>query len=198
MDTSSLLQFITNIPPEYWYGVIFLGTFLLGENVIIAAFVFTATHPSLFPITFLMTLCGTLAADIFWYLIAIHVISKTRLKNVLRKKSSDTTLGPILRIADHHPYLLLLGIKFLAGIRLFLSLSIITRTRLSFRQFLFFDTLGATIFIALLSALGWFASTRVSAVSVYSTITTALIATVTLSLALHILSKVLPRILTKK
>ncbi|MFZ3031812.1 MAG: hypothetical protein WA082_02140, partial [Candidatus Moraniibacteriota bacterium] len=66
MDTS-LIQFITNIPPEYWYGVIFLGTFLLGENVIIAAFVFTATHPSLFPLTFLMTLCGTLAADIFWY-----------------------------------------------------------------------------------------------------------------------------------
>lgn len=197
MDTG-LIQFITNIPPEYWYGMIFLGTFLLGENIIIAAFVFTATHPSLFPGTLLMTLCGTLTADIFWYLIAIHVISKTRLKNILKKKSSDTALGPILRIADRHPYLLLLCIKFLAGVRLFLSLSIITRTHMSFRQFLFFDTLGAIIFITLLSTLGWFASTQASAVSVYSTITTALIATATLSLTLHILSKVLPKILSKR
>lgn len=185
-----LTQLIQDIRPEHWYGFVFLGTFLLGENIILAACIFAATKPDTFSGTLTTAFLATLAADIFWYLLTVHVLAKTRFARPFRNRATaDTTRLP-WHIIHRSPALVLLVIKFLVGVRILLSVSIILKTRLSFRKFLLFDALGAVLFIAILGIVGWLIGTGINP-SAYHILTTIVFSVVILSLLLHLLSRIL-------
>ncbi|MBP6975521.1 MAG: hypothetical protein KBB51_01680 [Candidatus Moranbacteria bacterium] len=186
-----LTQLINDVQPEYWYAFVFFGTFLLGENVIIAAFIFAATQPNIFLGTITFVLLATLATDIFWYLMAVHVISKTSIKTFFERKCTAANGEPLpWHIIYRYPASLLFIIKFLVGIRILLSVSIVLKTRISFRKFLLFDALGAVFFIAILGSVSWLIGTGINP-SAHHILTTIIFTVVIVSLLLHWLSRTL-------
>lgn len=173
------------VQSEYWYTVVFLGTFLLGENMILATSIVAATQPYIFPSTFAIELLATLSADIFWYLMAVHVVAKTRFNNLFEKINAYTEKTP-WHIASS-PVLLLLIIKFLVGVRILLLVSIVLKTKLSFIEFLFLNTLGVILFVTVINGIGWLIGSGIHP-SAYHIFTAIVLSIITLSLLLHLLS----------
>ena len=196
MDITTITQSLTQIQPEYWYGAIFLGTFFLGESVIISAFIFATLQPASMPLVILATLFGTITADLFWYFVATHILSKTRLKNLLQKKPSQD-MSSLLSIADRNPYIVLLFIKFFTGIRIILTITLISRVNLSFKKYLLFDSIGALIFIIILGSISSLSGESItSATSPYKILTTILFTIIGFSIVFHIASRMILKHLT--
>lgn len=189
MDATLLTEYLQHIPIKYWFGAVGIGTFFFGESIIVTAFVFTTTQQLSFQNTFLAAFIGTVAADLFWYFIATSVLHKTRLHHFIQKKAPSTSLHSIFWVADRYPYSALLFIKFLVGIRIALAMAIIIRTKISLGKFMFFDSIGAIIFISLLGVIGRIAgSSLVLATSIYETIATGILSIIIISVILHFLS----------
>lgn len=139
------------------YGAItiFVATFLFGENGALAGFMFAAGGYISPAAAFGYAFLGSLSADIFWYFVSSTVFRKVYERRI---RNSPQT-GPkmmLTRLAEEHTFFLLTFIKFLAGMRLFLTIYIILRKRIPFSTYLFFNAIGTVFFMGVLFPVGWF------------------------------------------
>lgn len=146
---------------SYGAVAIFVATFLFGESGAIAGFILSASGQVSPVAVFACAFAGSLSADIFWYF-----VSSTVLRNVyerkIREASSEGSKMILTRLADDHTFLLLTFIKFLVGMRLFLTIYIILRKRIPFHTYLFFNSIGTLFFISVLFPVGWYLGKGIS------------------------------------
>lgn len=147
--------YIFSLLIEYSEPFIFFGAFFFGETVIITAAFLSAQDVFSLSVVFLLSLFGTLVADILWFFAGRYVLSVTH-----RFKKYEEKYHPFLeRLAELYgrsPFLSLLFIKFLYGTRI-LTILFLSIRKVPFRTFLIYDTIGTVIWLTVIVALGFVA-----------------------------------------
>lgn len=110
------------------YGAlaIILATFLLGENAALASFALSAEgyiHPIK---AIIFVFIGSMLADTFWFLVTEYILKK-HYKKYLDTKLKNSNEKMLARLVDNHFFLVIIFIKFLVGVRLFLTIYIILK-----------------------------------------------------------------------
>ena len=125
---------------------VWLSTFSLGENGALVAFTLSLQGFIDPFIALFFVFLGSLSADMFWYIMTTSAIRPWYERTFKKPKASESTAGPFLRIAEKHPYGVLIIIKFLVGIRLFLTIYILTKNRISLSAYLICNTFANILF----------------------------------------------------
>lgn len=151
---SSLVDWMSVILSNYGLFAVYLGTLLFGENGALAAFMLSAQDFVSPQGALLFAFMGSLSADVFWFFIARKLFRKSYEKRLLNKPL-DKHGTFLLRMADKHTFLFLTFIKFLVGMRLFLTVYILLKKRISFLRYLFLNIIGTILFMGVLFPVGW-------------------------------------------
>lgn len=104
------------------------------------------------------TFLGSLSADVFWYGVTMRTILPVfdRWSAKKKKQAKDSDGLQFFSIADKHPYLLLIFIKFMVGLRLILTIYVVAKHRIPFYRYLLCNALANTLFVLGLYILVWF------------------------------------------
>ncbi|QQR64574.1 hypothetical protein IPH92_03360 [Candidatus Kaiserbacteria bacterium] len=140
--------------------VIWLITFLTGENGALLALVLAFQGYLPIQDAILFSFLGSLSADIFWYGMTVSTIRPWIEKKFKKKfpKKVEAEQRSFFALADTHPYIVLVFIKFLVGIRLFLTVYIISKKNIPFIRYVIVNVFANILFIAGLTLLAWFFS----------------------------------------
>ena len=134
------------------YLLIYIGTVLFGEFVILSSFI-VAGHSELnFTFVFLLSVMGTLTADLFWY--AIGTLASHFGKRLTPPSFLQQSLAFLDRLTIKYLLLVLAGSKFLIGGRLITILYVASR-RVGTSAFFIADVMGVIIFVSVLALLGF-------------------------------------------
>ncbi len=129
---------------------VWFTTFLFGEN---SAFViFTLSFEGYLDpfLAIVFVFLGSLSADLFWYGATVGAIRpwyERRTKKLFNKNAENK---PLIAIADRYPYVMLVLIKFLVGVRLVLTVYIVTKKRIPFGTYLLCNTLANILFVGMI------------------------------------------------
>ncbi len=140
---NSLLQSDTTIISAF---AVWLSTFSLGENGALIAFTLSLQgfiDPS---IALCFVFLGSLSADMFWYVMTTSAIRPWYERRFGTSKTAKEAAGPFLSLAEKHPYGVLVIIKFLVGIRLFLTIYILTKKHIRLSAYLLCNILANILF----------------------------------------------------
>jgi hypothetical protein len=130
------------------------STLFLGESGALPVFLLSFQgfmHPA--SAAFFVFL-GSMTADLFWYFMTVSAIRPWYLKFLAKKLSAEES-RPFIISAEKYPYLMLVLIKFFVGIRLFLTIHIVTKKNISFHTYFVCNLLANILFVAVLFFLTW-------------------------------------------
>ncbi len=139
---------------EHQILLIFLGSFLLGESVIITLALLAAQGIISLPFLFLFGVLGTIVSDTAWFYIGKILQSKHFFKKKLHRH--HRLFFSVNKITGKKPFLFLLVAKFLYGTRI-LFITYLSIRKLRYLTFILFDTLGTMVWFAIIISLGWLA-----------------------------------------
>ena len=146
-------QYAIQILQEYGYVIVFLGTVIGGEIVILAA-AFLASL-GLFNITWVIVLSffGIVLSDSIWYSLgySLHSFAKKYKKFF---PLSDDKMDTIRKQFNDHYGKFLVVSKFIYGIRI-LALMFSGYQKVSYKKFLRFNLIGTTIWLIILVLIGY-------------------------------------------
>ena len=156
METiTAVLSMMHTVLDQYGDLVVVLATFLLGENAALATFALSAQgyiHP-LKAVVFVFI--GSMLADTFWFLVTEYILKRHYKKYIDAKlKKGDEKM--LARLVDNHFFVVLIFIKFLVGVRLFLTIYIILKNKIPFYKLALLNAVGTVLFIAVIFPMGWF------------------------------------------
>lgn len=181
----------------YQLPALFFGAFFFGETVVItAAFLSAQGLWSPFNV-FLLSLLGTITADVLWFLFGHYIFS------FFQGRAKDTEenvrlLRALERLTGKRPFLALLFIKFLYGTRI-LTIIYLSLRKINFLTFLIFDTLGTIVWLALIVPIGWLAGRSiVNFLPFLDTFTLTVVFLVLAGVALKLLTTWLSKRLTNR
>ncbi len=136
---------------------VWLVTFLAGENGgLLSIFMAFQDYVNL-SVALVFTFLGSLSADLFWYFtttMAIGPMLDKRKKKKLQKGKKPDDKSFFL-FADKHPYLLLIFIKFMVGVRLVLTVYVVAKHKIPFYKYLFCNLIANFLFVTGLYLLVW-------------------------------------------
>lgn len=176
---------------EHWMLATFVGTLIAGENAILIALVFASGQPMLIYSGVLLTAyVATLLADLFWY-----SIGRYGLGSISRKASADDIPASALkRLFDEHLFISLLLIKFLVGLRVALTFYLSMKKQLTPVRYLFLDSLGIFVFLAVLAGVAWWVNAGTGdAFETYQTIIRLVTVLAAMMIATHLTTYVIRR-----
>ncbi len=130
---------------------------MAGENGGLLSISFA--HQEFIPlsIALVFTFLGSLSADLFWYFVTVTTISPyfnrwfKKPKNV--KKNNDNK--QFFELANKRPYLILIFIKFLVGVRLVLTIYIVAKHKIPFVKYLLCNVVANILFVGVLFTFVW-------------------------------------------
>jgi len=129
--------------------------FLWGENGAIIAFVFSA-QGLINPVSaIIFAFLGTWSADLFWYGVTTKTLRPWFQNSIEKHRAGAEKYISLMQLTRSHPYFVLVILKFLMGVRLVLTLYILTTQHIPFRKYFFCTFLGNILFILVLFPLGW-------------------------------------------
>lgn len=138
----------------YHLPAIFVGSFFFGETVILTAS-FLAAQGWWSPfVVFGLSLIGTLASDIIWFLLGNRVVHSERWDKY--KEKYVHIVHFLERKTGQRPYRALLFIKFMYGTRI-LTIVYLSVRKVGFWKFLLYDILSTAILLAVLIPIGYLA-----------------------------------------
>ena len=172
--------------------VAYLSVFLLGENGVLAASILSSQGYLSPQTVFLYAALGSLSADIFWYSVIVFGLKRTYEKRFLKEKQSEEKMF-VLKIAERHTFLFLTFIKFLIGMRLFLTIYILLKKHIPFMKYLLINCIGTVLFIGVLFPLGWLLGEGVSSAL---SLERGAVGLVSAAVVVIILANLLPRLFT--
>lgn len=160
---SSVMNIMQLLLSTYGAITVWLGVFLSGETGILAASALSAQgHINPWTVV-IWAFLGSLSSDVFWYWMIEKNIKK-RDKKYFQKPASPKAEALIIRFADRNTLFVLTFIKFLVGMRLFLTFYIVLKKHIPFRTYLLLNSLGTMFFIAVLFPTGWLLGKGISSV----------------------------------
>ena len=134
----------------YGYPAIGIGTFLEGETILIlGGFVAHRGYLEL-PWVIVSAFFGTLLGDQLYF-----YIGRTKGKSVLEKRPKwKAKSGKVFDMLDKHQILLILGFRFLYGLRT-VTPFLIGASRIAPIRFLIFNIIGASLWAVVIGTLGY-------------------------------------------
>ncbi len=168
------------------------ATFIAGENGALFSIIFALQ--GFIPVSdaLLFSFLGSLSADLFWYGVTISTI-RPWLDRRIKKKMSEGKMEekPLFSVADKYPYVVLVFIKFLVGIRLLLTIYIVAKRKIHFHLYLLCNVLANILFIGVLYGLVWSLNTWTDrALETSQNITHFIAAIVVVGIGVHILFRI--------
>jgi len=171
--------------------VVYLSVFLLGENGVLAASMLSSQGYLSPQTVFLYAALGSLSADVFWYVIIMTVLKRIRGGRILKQETTNERKKFVLTMAERHTFLFLTFIKFLIGMRLFLTTYILLKKHIPFVRYLLINAIGTILFIGVLFPLGWLLGKGVASALALERGVVGLVSTVVIVI---ILANLLPRL----
>lgn len=153
-DTHFWLQVLA----QYGYAMVFAGTFVEGETVLILAG--TLAHQGYFslPLLALCAFAGSFASDQLMFFLGRHYgMALVRRRPALRRASAK-----VARLVGGHERLFMLGFRFICGIRDTAPL-VLGAQGVDPRVFFALNALGAALWAVLFTGLGYGCGTAVEA-----------------------------------
>lgn len=135
---------------------LFLGTFLFGETIILAASFLAAQGLWSAWTVWWLALLGTLGADALWFLYGQKILAYFHRWETYRR-SSEKFLGTLEKITGAHPHRALLFVKAVYGTRI-LTIIYLSIRRVNFLTFITFDAIGTAWWLAIIVLFGWLTS----------------------------------------
>lgn len=144
----------------YRSWIVFAGTFFFGDSIVLAAGALAAQgHWAVWSV-FGWALLGTVMSDTLWFSMSGRTLARIR-RDPERLIRFDRLVARLDVWVGDHPHRGLLFIKLLYGTRV-LSLVYMSVRAVPRRTFVLFDAIGATVWLAVLLPLGWFAGTQLA------------------------------------
>ncbi len=135
-----------------------LATFSLGEAGGIFILTYALSDTIDLNVALVFVFLGSFSADMFWYGVTVSALRpwfEKRFKK--RQKDTDAALTiPMINYAKKHPYIVLLLIKFLMGLRLILTITIASRRDISFSTYLLCNIVANILFVGALYSISSF------------------------------------------
>ncbi|MDD2766927.1 MAG: hypothetical protein PHH40_04200 [Candidatus Moranbacteria bacterium] len=129
--------------------------FLWGENGAIFAFAFASQGLISPESALIFSFLGSFCADLFWYAVTASTLRPWFQKREEKKRLEKKESLIFIKLIDNHPYIFLVILKFLMGVRLVLTLYILTKKKVPFFTYFILTFLGNILFIIVLFPLGW-------------------------------------------
>jgi len=139
----------------YQLPAVLIGSFFLGETVIITA-AFLSAHGVWSPLAvFWLALLGTILSDTVWFLLGQQILIQLN-RWEFYKKQSVPLVRALTKLTGEKPFLVLLFIKFLYGTRILTIIYLSTR-KMKLSTFTLFNGIGTTIWLIVIITIGWLA-----------------------------------------
>ena len=140
---------------QYQILVIFIGTFLFGDTIVISLAFFAEQGALSLSSLIIFGFLGTVISDSIWffmskYLCEIKYIKKKIFQNKKLVKTVDKLTGK-------KPLLFLIFAKFLYGTRIIFIIYLSIK-KLKYLKFLLYNSIGTVIWLLTLIFLGWFSA----------------------------------------
>ncbi len=132
--------------------VIFVGTFFLGESVVLASSALAAQGSWSWQAVAAWAFLGTVVSDTFWFRsVGAGVAGLVDRRDEGRLQAAADRLE---RLTGEHPHRALLFVKFLYGTRI-ASISYMALRRVRLAKFVGFDSVGTALWLAVMIPIGW-------------------------------------------
>jgi membrane protein DedA with SNARE-associated domain len=141
---------------SYPFSLSFLGSFFLGEEIILALSYLSAQNFVPFWTIFTAAYLGTISSNIAWFFIA-----KTRAADkILNLKYFSKGYKKIVYIFEesikYNIFLSLLILRFAYGSRI-ITIFYLSREKFSLKKYIFYDFIISLIWLMAITSIGWFA-----------------------------------------
>lgn len=164
---------ITELLIAYHVPAVFVGSFLLGETVLITTGYLMEQLRWSIPVVFLVALLGTVLADVMWLLGARLALS-TQWVESYKEKHADV-ITHLERLTGTKPFIALLFVKFLYGTRI-LTIFYLSWRKVSLATFILYDTIGTMLWLVAVLGIGVLAAKGVATIiPTFNTIQVALL-----------------------
>jgi membrane protein DedA with SNARE-associated domain len=127
---------------------IFVGSFFLGETVVLAGIVLAASGVVPVWALFALVLLATLTSDLVWFFFGQRLVRLAARWPPLRERY-ERTMAAMGRVDDGRRFHYLLFYKFVYGIRI-VTIIYTSLRRISLRRFLLFDTVASSAYLLVL------------------------------------------------
>lgn len=136
---------------QFGYIAIFVGTFLEGEAILVAAGFFAARgHLSLTPV-FIVAFMGAYVGHIFWFWLGrAHGV-----KLLDRFPRMNRHFGKGIRVFERYGVAAIIITQWLYGLRITCAV-IIGMSKISIVKFLFYEAVSCAVWTAVITALGFY------------------------------------------
>jgi membrane protein DedA with SNARE-associated domain len=146
-----MYQILEHFIQTYGYYALFLGTFAEGETILVLGGIAAATGHLNLQLVMLIAFCGSLLGDQ-----TIFFIGRIWGKAFLAKRPRlQPRVAKVHRLLERHHVLLLLGFRFLYGLRNIIPLVIAT-SNVKTSRFIMLNVMGAAMWAISVSFLGYF------------------------------------------
>jgi membrane protein DedA with SNARE-associated domain len=146
-----MYQILEHFIQAYGYYALFLGTFAEGETILVLGGIAAATGHLNLQLVMLIAFCGSLLGDQ-----TIFFIGRIWGKAFLAKRPRlQPRVAKVHRLLERHHVLLLLGFRFLYGLRNIIPLVIAT-SGVKTSRFIMLNAMGAALWAISVSFLGYF------------------------------------------
>lgn len=182
---------------DHWMLSTYLSVMVVNESAIIAAFSLVSDiEPVRIAGLALASVAGALTNDIILYGIARYG-SERFFKSVTTEGAGSESFFE--RVFLGNIFLTLLCIKFLFGIRLFLTVYLIAKKRIPFGRFVAYDVCGILLYVGVIGSLGLLVGRGDTGVeSMYEEVIRIVTALSILLLIAHLISRFLKKKITEK
>lgn len=133
--------------------IVLLGTFFLGESVVLAASALAAQGTWSVGAVAGWAFLGTVVSDTVWFRSASAGIERWT-SDAGRNARLTRTSERLDRLTGEHPHRALLFVKFVYGTRI-ASLVYMAIRRVETHRFVIFDSIGTTLWLAVMIPIGW-------------------------------------------
>jgi len=195
---SGMIQVLEILLSDYGAVTVAISVFFLGENAALAIFALAGLG-LIDPVTaFMWAFVGSLLSDVFWFFIAEFVLRKHYEKRVKEAKQEESSKF-LMRLIDKHFFWMLIFIKFLAGIRLILTIYIVLKNKIPFWKKILLDSIGTLLFMGALFPLGWYLGKGNSqSLSIEQGLGRIITGIVLIIIVSHLIIKLIPWIVQKR
>jgi len=152
-------HFLRELIEQYGYYALFVGTFAEGETILVLAGMAARAQHLALPWVMVLAFCGSLLGDQTVFFIGRHWGNAFLAKRPRLKPRIDK----IHRMMERHQTWLILGFRFLYGLRNIIPVVIAT-SPIRFSRFLVLNIIGAALWAVTVSLLGYFLGAAVEAV----------------------------------
>lgn len=144
------METLHSLLEQYGLLIIFVGTFLEGETIVILAG-FSAHQGLLNPFAVAVSaFCGSFAGDQFWFYLARHY----RTHRFVVKAVDRPAFQRALHFLEHHPTTFILSFRFIYGVRN-VSPIVIGLSDIPALRFLSLNALAAAIWATIFTSVGY-------------------------------------------